>query len=296
MTWLQATFELSTPEPEAVADALLEGAALAVDITDADAGTAQERPLFGEPGAQQQVWPRQRVTALFADGVDAEALVRAVLHALGIVQPVAVALERIATQDWVRATQLQFEPIRIGDRLWIVPSWCEPPDPDAINLRLDPGMAFGTGSHPTTWQCLNWLQANLQPGQSVLDYGCGSGVLAVAAKKLGAGRVVGVDIDPVAVEAARENARLNDAGIEAMEPDALPPGTYRVVLANILSNPLKMLAPLLASHCAAGGDIVLAGILTGQADAVAECYRPWFDMQVWSQREGWTCLRGSRTS
>lgn len=294
MGWIQATFELAVAEPEALADALLGCGAVSIDITDADAGTAQERPLFGEPGAADQIWQRQKITALFDESVDAGELIRDVLHDLGLEPLRDIAIAQVAEQDWVRTTQQQFEPIQISDRMWIVPTWSEPPDPRALNLRLDPGLAFGTGSHPTTWQCLRWLEAKLPPGATVLDYGCGSGVLAIAAKKLGAARVVGVDIDPAAVRSARDNARANGVEVEAVEPDRAPAERFDVVIANILSNPLKVLAPLLAGFTAPRGSIVLAGILDTQADAVAQSYRPWFEMYTYSEKDGWACLNGQR--
>jgi ribosomal protein L11 methyltransferase len=293
MAFVQATFDLAAPDLEALTDALLGHGALSVESSDANAGTAAERPIFDEPGVAREGWPLQRVRALFNEHDDALGTVAAALEASGL--PVSqVRLERIADQDWVRQTQRQFGPIRVSQRLWIVPSWSETPDPGAINLRLDPGLAFGTGSHPTTLQCLQWLEAHLVAGASVLDYGCGSGVLAIAAMRLGAARVTGVDIDPAALQAARANARANGVDIEVLSAEAPLQGAFDVVVANILSNPLVVLAPLLAAQVRAGGDIVLAGILTAQASAVADAYRPWFALQVSSDLEGWSCLSGAR--
>jgi len=295
MAWLQASFDLAVPDPESIADALLEAGAVSVELTDAEAGTSGERPLFGEPGADVANWPRQRVAALFAGDADAPALITHVLEGFGMSMPEHVRIEAVAEQDWVRVTQQQFGPIRISERLWIVPSWSEAPDDAAINLKLDPGLAFGTGSHPTTAQCLRWLEANLSEGATLIDYGCGSGVLAIAARRLGAGRVVAVDIDPAALAAARENAALNAVDIEVVQTDAVDPGPYDVVVANILSNPLKVLAPLLSSLVRIDGALVLAGILTSQAQEVAQAYRPWVDLRPASDAEGWTCLAGPRT-
>jgi len=295
MPWLQASFELAVPDPEPVADALLEAGAVSVELTDAEAGTSGERPLFGEPGAEVGNWPRQRVTVLLPGDVDARALVSQVLGSFGMAMPEHIWIEAVAEQDWVRATQQQFGPIRISERLWIVPSWSEAPDDAAINLKLDPGLAFGTGSHPTTAQCLLWLEANLPAGAMLIDYGCGSGVLAIAAKRLGAGRVVAVDIDPAALAASRANAALNAVDIEVVETAAVDPGPYDVVVANILSNPLKVLAPLLSSLVRLDGALVLAGILTSQAQEVAQAYRPWVDLHPVFDTEGWTCLAGRRT-
>jgi ribosomal protein L11 methyltransferase len=295
VSWLRASFRIGPASAEAVADALLERGALAVELADADEGTPAEQPMFGEPGAEPlPLWRHQLISVLFPRDADVRAAIRAALAALGLENQPSVALQPVAERDWVRASQQQFAPIEVGPQLWIVPSWHAPPDPSAVNLILDPGLAFGTGSHPTTWQCLRWLHANLTPGASVLDYGCGSGVLAIAAKRLGAGPVVAVDIDPVALEATRANAAANAAEVAVASPDAVTPGPYDVVLANILAGPLKLLAPLLASHAAAGGRIVLAGILTAQAADVAAAYAPWCDLAQVSQKDGWACLAGAR--
>jgi ribosomal protein L11 methyltransferase len=295
MSWLALSFELQGSQADTVVDALLEAGALSVEITDALAGTAQERPLFGEPGAESDAaWRTNRVSVLFDAQADVKAIAHAALAAAGVEAMPQLRVSSIAEQDWVRASQDQFTPIQISAGLWIVPSWCEVPDSGAINLRLDPGLAFGTGAHPTTWQCLRWLEANLSPAVSVLDYGCGSGVLAIAAKRLGAGRVVAVDIDPGALQASRDNARLNAVEIEVSSPDAVPPGPYDVVVANILSNPLRLLAPLLAAFQRRGGRVVLAGILSQQAQTVAAAYASWYDVHVASEKDGWTCLTGAR--
>jgi ribosomal protein L11 methyltransferase len=203
----------------------------------------------------------------------------------------------VAEQDWVRATQAQFAPIRIAGMLWVVPSWCAPPDPGAINLTLDPGLAFGTGSHPTTRLCLAWLATWLRRGERVLDYGCGSGILAIAAAKLGADEVVGVDVDPQAIRASRANARANGVAATFVAPDDLPALTaqrFDVLVANILANPLVLLAPALAARVRAGGRIVLSGILEPQAAQVAAAYAAWFNISVWNSDDGWIALAGVR--
>ncbi len=295
MSWLRASFRIAPTAAEALADALLERGALAVELADAHEGTPAEHPLFGEPGAEPlPLWSHQLISALFRRDEDPRAVIRAAVAALGLDAEPSVTLQPVAERDWVRATQRQFEPIEIGPRLWIVPSWHAAPDPGAVNLILDPGLAFGTGSHPTTWQCLRWLHANLTSNASVLDYGCGSGVLAIAAKRLGAGLVVAVDIDPAALEAARANAATNTAEVVVASPDAVPARSYDVVVANILAGPLQLLAPLLAGHAAAGGWIVLAGILIGQAAEVAAAYAPWCDLVPASEKDGWICLAGAR--
>ena len=294
MAWLKASFEVDGAQAEALTDALLETGALSVEVGDADAGSDRERPLFGEPGAALHTgWPRQRLSVLFPDAADVARVVGAAFADLGM-EPPQQHVERVAEQDWVRVTQQQFAPVHVGTRLWIVPSWCTPPDPQGINLVLDPGLAFGTGTHPTTRQCLVWLESSLPPGASVLDYGCGSGVLAIAAKRLGAGIVTAVDIDPSALEAARSNAAANGADIAVVTTDAVPPGPYDVILANILASPLILLAPLLAGFAARGGRVVLAGILTGQAAAVAAAYAPSFEVTAAAEIEGWSCLVGVR--
>jgi len=295
MGWVSITIDVEADRAEALADALLEQGALSVDVSDAQAGSPHERAIFDEPDEPAHAhWQLNRVCALFDADVEYQSLVRAACTDAGLGSAPVLVVDSIPERDWVRATQQQFNPIQISERLWIVPSWSEPPAPDAINLRLDPGLAFGTGTHPTTWQCLHWLDQNLNQGQSVLDYGCGSGVLAIAAKRLGAGKVSGVDLDAHALCASRENARLNDVSAEFLAPDALPDAEYDVVLANILANPLRVLAPLLASRTRPNGAIVLAGILQLQSEAVRLAYAPWFDLTGSVVRDGWICMSGAR--
>jgi ribosomal protein L11 methyltransferase len=203
-------------------------------------------------------------------------------------------IREVADQDWVRLTQDQFDPIRVSARLWIVPSWHDIPDPTAINIILDPGLAFGTGSHPTTRLCLDWLDRHMTSGCSVIDYGCGSGILAIAAAKLGAARVQGVDIDPQAVLSSRDNAKRNAAIAKFSNVNDDPPDPADIVLANILSNPLKVLAPLLAQLTVPGGTLVLSGILQPQAADVAGAYRSWFAIEPPVVDEGWVRLSGIR--
>jgi len=295
MSWLAVSLELDAAQAERLSDALLEAGAVSVEVSDAQAGSALESPIFGEPGADPAAtWTINRVTALFDASADAEAATRAALASIGEAGARRLQVSAVAEQDWVRASQQQFGPVQISSRLWVVPSWCAETDPAAINLRLDPGLAFGTGAHPTTWQCLRWLEANLAAGASILDYGCGSGVLAIAARRLGAGTAVGVDIDPHAIQAARENAAANAVEILVTDPDTVPPGPYDVVVANILSNPLKLLAPVLAAFTRPGGHVVLAGVLDRQGAEVMAVYVQWFEMQVASTQDGWACLAGTR--
>ena len=293
MAWLSVTFLTDASHAEPLCDALLEAGALSASIEDADAGTPDEQPQFGEPGSVNTPgWMRSRVVALVEPDADIEGLLGAAASTVGLDELPAYAVEDVAEQNWVQLTQSQFDPIRISDRLWIVPSWHETPDPTAVNLILDPGMAFGTGSHPTTRLCLEWLERNVANGCTVLDYGCGSGILAIAASRLGAGRVAGVDIDPQAVEAARANAERN--GVSAFFADSATPvaGEYDLVVANILSNPLRVLAPAICAHVRPGGRLALSGILREQADEIIAIYASWIPLQVADTREDWVCLSG----
>lgn len=264
----------------------------------ANADTTDEQPLFGEPGyvPDRHAWKASRLRVLI-DGDDGEVVVREASRSLGIAAPRIESIVPVADTDWVRTTQAQFPPTRISERLWIVPSWHEPPDPRAVVVRLDPGVAFGTGTHPTTRLCLRWLDENMRREARVLDYGCGSGILAIAAAKLGAGEVLGTDIDTQALDAARANSASNAVRADYTEPDKLPAGTWDVVLANILSNPLKLLAPALLARVARGGSLVLSGVLERQADEVIDVYAKAdasVPLQVWAAEDGWACLVGHR--
>ncbi len=292
MAWQSLRIEAGSDVAEALSDALMELGALSVGIEDADAETPDELPIFGEPGiGEPGVWQRNVVSALFDDGQDLTAIINEATAAAGIVQSV-YTVEAVPEQDWVRATQSQFEPIQISNRLWIVPTWHSAPQSDAINIVLDPGLAFGTGSHPTTHLCLHWLTDHLRKGETVLDYGCGSGILAIAAKKLGAGNTLGVDIDAQAILASQQNAEQNRVEAGFCLPDAMPAQSADVVVANILSIPLKMLAPLLAQSCRSGGRIALSGILAEQAEEVSAVYAQWFEMAPPVFMENWTLLSG----
>lgn len=289
--WLSLKLAADGEQAEALSEALLASGALSVSVEDRDAGTEAETPLFGEPGESgPRAWRHNWVVALLPGDTDVPAL----LDQLGLAAGAEHTLEMVPEQDWVRQTQAQFDPISITDRLWIVPSWHEAPRPDAVNIALDPGLAFGTGSHPTTRLCLKWLADHLEGGETVLDYGCGSGILAIAAAKLGAARVVGVDIDPQAVAAARDNALRNRVEAGFFLPDAAPPLQADILLANILTNPLKALATLLARRVRTGGQIILSGILEVQADEVIPAYAPWFDLSLTGTLDGWALLAGAR--
>lgn len=295
MTWTSLCVDVDGEHAEALADALLAHGALAVTIEDADAGTDDEQPQYGEPGMFAAVgWQRSRVVALLAPDADADGLLARCTALADLPMALAYRREGVAEQDWVRLTQSQFDPIRVSSRLWIVPSWHQPPDPEAMVIVLDPGLAFGTGSHATTLLCLEWLEREVQPGQSVLDYGCGSGILAIAAAKFGAGEVVGIDIDPQAVAAAQYNAAAN--GVCARFEDATQRlrGEFDLVVANILANPLRALAPAICSHLREGGRLALSGILDQQSDALIAAYAPYLALTVADRRDGWVCLAGHK--
>ena len=289
--------------PAAAVDALSdmladELDALAVSIEDADAGSDAEQPLFDEPGvAAAGTWTHARVSALFADEALATAAAAAVAaNGSGEVRVVAIAA--VEDHDWVRLTQAQFGPSRIADGFWIVPTWSEVPSEARQVIRLDPGRAFGTGTHPTTRMCLRWIVEHGDAGVAwprALDYGCGSGVLAIAASRFGAREVDAVDVDPAAVETTRANAIANGVVVRAGAPD-IAAGRYALVVANILAAPLELLAPALAALVADGGDLVLSGILDRQADALRSAYAPWIALDAVAHDEGWALLAGRRTA
>ena len=280
---------------DALSDALLAQGAQSVSVEDAHAGTAEETPLYGEPGVPTQgAWPQSLVKALCAQGADPGQIVAAACAQVGLAPLPDYRAETVGDEDWVRLSQSQFEPIRISEKLWIVPSWAIAPDPDAINLVLDPGLAFGTGSHPTTRLCLQWLERTVRGGERILDYGCGSGILAIAALRLGARDALGVDVDPQALVVARANAARNQIDVRFVDTETTPDFQADLVVANILANPLILLAPLLAGHLGKGGRIALSGILEAQAEEVMNAYAPWFAMRVGASDEGWVLLEGLR--
>ena len=287
---------------ESVSDALIDELdALSVSVEDADADTAAEQALFGEPGmpAPSAGWQRSVVRALFPDddaATDAATLLLAQDWAQGVHLQ---AIRSVPDQDWVRLTQSQFAPVPITPDFWIVPSWHEPPPGATHLIRLDPGLAFGTGTHPTTRMCLRWTAQ--QPAsrtshwQRVLDYGCGSGILAIGAALHGAHEVDAVDIDPTAVESSRANALANGVRLNCGLP-TISQGEYALVFANILATPLKLLAPLLCAHVASEGDLVLAGILERQADELKVAYAPWLALQVADAEDGWILMTARRAA
>ena len=303
MSWTEIVIEIAREHAEALSDALMEAGALSVSVEDADEGTEQEKPLFGEPGMEptEAAWDHSRVVALTDLDADQAAIVAEAAAAIKLPVVPSFTTRAVADADWVRLTQSQFEPIHIGKNIWVVPSWHEAPDPNGLILELDPGLAFGTGSHPTTRLCMEWLEAHPAPGKSVLDYGCGSGILAMVAKKLGALDVAGVDIDPQAIESARSNAERNKVSIDFYLPDdfAAAPnerhakGQFDIVVANILSSPLKLMAPMLSGRVAPGGSLILSGVLARQAEEVAAAYAPFIKLGVWAEQDGWVALHGT---
>ncbi len=299
MSWTEVVIEIAREHAEALSDALMEAGALSVSVEDADEGTEDEKPLFGEPGMvpEQAAWDHSRVVALTDDVDDQATIVAEAARAIGLEQLPDFSVRSVADADWVRLTQSQFAPIHIGKNIWVVPSWHEAPDPNGLILEVDPGLAFGTGSHPTTRLCMEWLEAHPAPGKSVLDYGCGSGILAMVAKKLGAADVAGVDIDPQAIESAKLNAERNGCAIDFYVPDDFGASErkdshFDIVVANILSSPLKLMAPMLSGRVAEGGSLILSGVLARQAEEVAAAYAPFIKLGVWAEHDGWVALHG----
>ncbi|GGI53635.1 50S ribosomal protein L11 methyltransferase [Oxalicibacterium solurbis] len=300
MSWTEIVIEVARTHAEALSDALIDAGALSVSVEDADFGTDAEQPLFGEPGMEPEeaAWENSRVVALTAEDADQVAMIDEAAQTVGLQASILkYTLREVAEQDWVRLTQSQFEPMHIGKNIWVVPSWHDAPDPSALVLELDPGLAFGTGSHPTTRLCMEWLEAHPPIDRTVLDYGCGSGILAMVAKKIGAAKVIGIDIDPQAVEAAQANTIRNRCEVDYYVPDDFAATgqsqAFDVVVANILANPLKLMAPMLSGRVKSGGTLLLSGVLATQADDVIATYAPFIKLSVWREQEGWVALAGS---
>ncbi|GAB2181023.1 50S ribosomal protein L11 methyltransferase [Denitratisoma sp. agr-D3] len=324
--WISVSIPVEAVFADPLSDALMEVGALSVSVEDACLGTDEETPQFGEPGSPTTpLWDHSRVIALFEPDDDVTGRVAAACQAVGLDDLPEFLLDEVAEQNWVQLTQSQFDPIRITDRLWIVPSWHmenfrlpetgEPSESDqsplssgkgtgerhsqdqampgsSCILQLDPGMAFGTGSHPTTFLCLQWLCDQIKGGETLLDYGCGSGILAIAAVKLGVGSALGVDIDEKALEAAQYNAERNGVHLSLQHSSVPLDQRFDIVVANILTNPLCVLAPALSSHVAPGGRLVLSGVLESQAQQVIDAYAPFIALGVGAQHEGWCRLEG----
>lgn len=294
MAWVSLKIEAQDNTADLISDTLMELGALSAIIEDANAETIDEQPIFGEPGDPPPgIWQQNLVSALFDEGTNIAAIM-AELKRQTKQSTLHYTTEVIEEQDWVRATQSQFDPIKITDSLWIVPTWHSAPNQDAINIILDPGLAFGTGSHPTTHLCLAWLTQIVKPGTTVLDYGCGSGILAIAAKKIGAGKVVGVDIDTQAIQSSLYNAEQNNVTGQFYTASEYHSEEFDIVVANILSSALSVLAPALAKSCKAGGKIALSGILREQESAVSAIYAEWFDMQAVQYMDAWVLLTGTK--
>jgi ribosomal protein L11 methyltransferase len=298
--WRELVIEVGRDDAEPWSDALLEAGALSVQADDADLDSPDEQPLYGEPGMPAAGagvvpgWRRTVLAALIDEALDPHVVLALASSALGRTNLPPCSIRTVADQDWVTLTQSQFDPIPIGDRLLITPSWHAVPDDDRIAIVLDPGLAFGTGSHPTTRLCLEWLERALPAGATVIDYGCGSGILAIAAARLGAESVTGVDIDPQALIATRDNAERNRVSVKVLGTDAPPPPAAQVVVANILSSPLKLLAPVLIDLVKPGGSLVLSGVLERQIQEVSDAYAPRMILSVAGLADGWACLVGTR--
>lgn len=291
MPWLQVRLAISPEQAETYEDALLSVGAVSVTFMD-----AEDQPIFEPDLGTTPLWSNTHLLALFEDGTDAEQLLAHLELLTGTPLPQHHS-EVLADQDWERSWMDNFHPMRFGQRLWIVPSWHAAPEPDAVNLLLDPGLAFGTGTHPTTALCLEWLDGQELSDCNVLDFGCGSGILAIAALLLGAKQAVGTDIDYQAIEASRDNAERN--GIEANRfplylPEHLPAEQADVVVANILAGPLVALAPQLISLVKPGGRLALSGILAEQGEEVAAAYAEAFDLDPLCIRDGWVRISGRR--
>lgn len=295
MHWISIVVQAQEDTAERISDALIELGALSASIEDALADTENEQAIFGEPGDPPPgIWQKNLVSAMFEQDADVDALMRA-LEQKTQLNNLAYHTQIIEEQDWVRATQSQFNPIQICERLWIVPTWHTVVDQNAINITLDPGLAFGTGSHPTTHLCLEWMTQHIEPNHTVLDYGCGSGILAIAAKKMGAQQVTGVDIDPQAIEASLFNAQQNQVKIDFYHAEQFSQSqTFDIVVANILSSALMVLAPILANACRQGGRVALSGILEEQVEALSTRYAQWFTMEAPATKDGWILLTGTK--
>ncbi|MCW3150699.1 50S ribosomal protein L11 methyltransferase [Stutzerimonas stutzeri] len=291
MPWLQVRLAITPDQAEALEDQLLELGAVSVTFMD-----AEDQPIFEPDLGTTPLWSHTHLLALFEDGTDGDAVLAHLSLLRGGDLPVH-EVERIEDQDWERSWMDNFQPMRFGRRLWIVPSWHEAPEPDAVNLLLDPGLAFGTGTHPTTALCLEWLDGQELAGCRVLDFGCGSGILGIAALLLGAESALGTDIDPQALEASQDNAGRN--GIDPTRfpvylPTDLPQQPVDVVVANILAGPLVQLAPTITALVKPGGRLALSGILAEQADEVRAAYQDTFDLDPTEDKEGWVRISGTR--
>ena len=290
MAWIQFIFDTTPDFAEQLSDVMSECGSAAVTFED-----NADQPLFEPPIGTTPLWAATRVIALFEADVDTDAIVDMASQMLAPANLPAYKIEAVEDKDWEREWMDNFHPLCFGEKLWIVPSWHQPPQPDAMNILLDPGLAFGTGTHPTTALCLNWLDQADVKDKYVIDYGCGSGILAIAAALLGAKKVIGVDIDPQALEATQENAKRNGVTIETYLPENMPElAPSDLLLANILAGPLQSFAEYFSTIAKPNADLVLSGILAEQAQDVISSYSPWFNMDQPTQKEEWIRLTGQR--
>lgn len=291
MAWIQFIFSSTPDYAEALSDHLLDCGSSAVTFQD-----NEDHPIYEPEIGTTPLWASTNVIALFDAGTDSDLIITLLTDLLAPKSMPSYRIEAVEDKDWVREWMDNFHPMRFGDRLWICPSWHTPPDKEAINIMLDPGLAFGTGTHPTTALCLNWLDGADVEGKVVIDYGCGSGILAIAAALLGAKKVIGVDTDPQALEATQANAKRNGVIIDTYLPDDCPDETCDLLLSNILAGPLQSLVERLSGLSKAGASIVLSGILDVQAEDVSQCYQPWFEMEQPVLKEEWIRLVGHKKS
>ena len=294
MSWTNLIVQTNKQEVDSISDFLIELGAISTSIEDTNLNQNNEELIFGEPHNQsQQFWKNNTVQALFEKTIDIELIKASLKNKFNSIN-LSFSISDIQDQDWVKLTQSQFLPIHIHDKLWIIPTWHRQELKNGINLILDPGLAFGTGSHPTTHLCIEWLIDNVKKNNQILDYGCGSGILAIAAKKIGCKSALGVDIDPQALIASKDNAKLNNVNIEFIESSEPIEIKADLIVANILSSALSVLAPVLASYCRPGGIIALSGILETQEKKIKVIYQEWFDIIGVTKREGWVCISAVR--
>jgi ribosomal protein L11 methyltransferase len=294
--WINLKIRASAEFAHIISDNLIELGALSSSIEDTYLNSDNEEALFGEPNIPSNtIWQHNTIESLFDNSVSIDNIINE-LKAITGLSHIDYTLESVEEQNWVALTQSQFNPISISDKLWIVPSWHNIPNPNAINIVLDPGLAFGTGSHPTTYLCLEWLIHEVNENNCVLDYGCGSGILSIAAKKCGAKEVVGVDIDPQAIISSVHNAKVNYVDVKFYNSDSSVNFEADIVVANILSSALLILAPIIAKACKPQGKIALSGILKEQVDMLTQIYSAWFNLNKPIEREGWILMSGTKKS
>ncbi|WP_225721491.1 50S ribosomal protein L11 methyltransferase [Candidatus Vallotiella sp. (ex Adelges kitamiensis)] len=295
MSYREVIMEVDRHSAELLSDALLELGVLSVCIENANTEARHEEALFDEPEfINQTAWMRSRVIAMLSLKQDPTILLAAAANKIGLSTLPVFTTRDVHDQDWVRLMQSQFNPIHIGQKIWVIPSWHDAPEQDAIILEINPEFAFGTGSHPTTCLCMEWIEQYVRAGDSVLDYGCGSGILAILACKFGASPVVGIDIDRRAIEIAQYNSKRNHVEVMYGFPKECPENKFDIVIANILSNPLQLMAPMLTFRVKPGKRLALSGVLTHQANKVIAAYSGYIELTVWRERDGWVCLAGQR--